>query len=166
MGDGENQYPRRSLDSLLAGLEAGILGALVLLAWLALTSAWYRRSVWTAANLMATNFYGEAALGPRFTSRTWAGVALYLALYGIVGALFGLALAGRGAGLRLSLLGLLAGLAWFYLSFALLWRTLNPLISLYTHWGPTLAGHLIYGALLGRFPHYLEPPAPAQPNAQ
>ena len=68
--------------SLLAGLEAGILAALTLLGWLALASAWYRHSIWTAANIMATNFYGEAALSRDFTFRTVAGIALYLVLYG------------------------------------------------------------------------------------
>src|ERR1039458_8267751 len=60
MGDGENPHRKREADGLLAGLEAGIIAALVLLGWLALASAWYRRSIWTAANIMATTFYGDA----------------------------------------------------------------------------------------------------------
>jgi hypothetical protein len=162
MGDGENPHSSREADGLLAGLIAGILGCLVLLGWLALASAWYRRSIWTSANIMATTFYGEAALGGVFTSRTVAGLALYLVLYGIVGALFGLALASRGAGLRITIIGVLAGLGWYYLSFALLWRNLNPLILLYTHRGPMIAGHVLYGGLLGRFPRYLGPPRQMQ----
>jgi hypothetical protein len=158
MDDGENQSGGPEVYGLLAGLEAGIIAALVLLGWLALASAWYRHSIWTSANILATTFYGEAALGGVFTSRTLAGLALYLVLYGIVGALFGLALASRESGLRLTLIGVLAGLGWYYLSFALLWRIINPLISLYTHRGPMIAGHMLYGALLGRFPTYLQPP--------
>jgi hypothetical protein len=158
MDDGENQSGGPEVYGLLAGLEAGIIAALVLLGWLALASAWYRHSIWTSANILATTFYGEAALGGVFTSRTVAGLALYLMLYGIVGALFGLALASRESGLRLTLIGVLAGLGWYYLSFALLWRIINPLISLYTHRGPMIAGHVLYGALLGRFPTYLQPP--------
>jgi hypothetical protein len=158
MDDGENQSGGPEVYGLLAGLEAGIIAALVLLGWLAIASAWYRNSIWTSANILATTFYGEAALGGVFTSRTVAGLALYLMLYGIVGALFGLALASRESGLRLTLIGVLAGLGWYYLSFALLWRIINPLISLYTHRGPMIAGHVLYGALLGRFPTYLQPP--------
>ena len=63
--------------SALAGLEAGVIAALILLGWLALlglVSAFHR----TAANIMATTFYGEAALGREFTFRTVAGIALYL----------------------------------------------------------------------------------------
>lgn len=158
MGDGENPHETRQAECLLAGLEAGIIATLVLLGWLALASAWYRRSIWTTANIMATTFYGEAALGGVFTSRTVAGLALYVVLYGTIGALFGLALASQGPGLRTTLIGVLAGLGWYYLSFALLWRNVNPLISLYTHRGPMMAGHLLYGVLLGRFPRYLHPP--------
>lgn len=167
MGDGNNPREMREPDRLLAGLEAGVIAVLILLGWLALASAWYRRSIWTTANIMATTFYGQAALGPGFTFRTLAGLALYLVLYGIIGALFGLALDGRRAGLRITLIGVLVGLGWYYLSFALLWRNLNPLISLYTHRGPMMAGHVLYGGLLGRFPRYLYGPASGgePPNA-
>src|ERR1039457_4035708 len=144
MGDGENAHKKREADGLLAGLEAGIIAALILLGWLALASAWYRRSIWTAANIMATTFYGEAALGREFTSRTVAGLALYLVLYGIIGALFGLALESRDPSLRMTLIGVLVGLGWYYLSFAILWQNINPLIPLYTHRVPMMAGHALY----------------------
>ena len=160
MGDGENPDKKREADSLLAGLEAGIIAALILLGWLALASAWYGHSIWTAANIMATTFHGEAELGREFTSRTVAGLALYLVLYGIIGALFGLALASRDASLRMTLIGVLVGLGWYYLSFAILWQNIDPLIPLYTHRGPMMAGHALYGGLLGRFPRYrYTPPA-------
>jgi hypothetical protein len=84
MEDGEGARQNREAHCLLAGLEAGIVAALILLGWLALASAWYRRSIWTTANIMATTFYGEAALTPRFSSHTLAGLALYLVLYGIL----------------------------------------------------------------------------------
>ena len=159
MGDGEDPNKNREAQGLVAGLQAGVIAALVLLGWLALASAWYRRSIWTAANIMATTFYGEAALGREFTSRTVAGIALYLVLYGTIGALFGLTLASRDANLRTTLIGVLVGLGWYYLSFAILWQNINPLIPLYTHRGPMIAGHALYGGLLGRFPRYLYSPA-------
>jgi len=155
MGDGENPREICVAGSLLAGLQAGVIAVLALLGWLALASSWYRRSIWTSANIMATTFYGEVALRQRFTFRTLGGLALYVVVYGIIGALFGLALESRGGSARVVLLGVLVGLGWYYLSFSLLWRTLNPLITLYTHRGPMLAGHLLYGAMLGRFPRYL-----------
>ncbi|HTT60959.1 MAG TPA: hypothetical protein VMG35_03930 [Bryobacteraceae bacterium] len=164
MGGGEDPRENLQRDALLAGLEAGILAALILLGWLALASAWYRRSIWSAANIMATTFYGEAALSRSFSSRTVAGIALYLVIYGTIGALFGLTLASREAGLRTTMIGVLVGLGWYYLSFAILWQNINPLIPLYTHRGPMIAGHVLYGGLLGRFPRYLRR-APAGSHA-
>jgi hypothetical protein len=158
MGDGEMPHKKREAVGLLAGLEAGVIAALILLGWLALASAWYRRSIWTAANIMATTFYGEAALGREFTFRTVAGIALYLVLYGAIGALFGLTLASRDASLRITVIGVLVGLGWYYLSFAILWQNINPLIPLYTHGGPMMLGHALYGAWLGRFPRYMPHP--------
>jgi len=76
-------------------------------------------------------------------------------MYGVIGALFGLTLAGRPAGLRTTLIGTAVGLGWYYLSFSILWRNVNPLIPLYTHPAPDVFGHALFGALLGRFPHYL-----------
>ena len=166
MEDGRKMRQNREAHCLLAGLEGGIVGALVLLGWLALASAWYRRSVWTTANIMATTFYGEAALAPGFSSRTLAGLALYVVLYGIIGALFGLAVAYRLPGLRVTLIGVLVGLAWYYLSYTLVWRNLNPLITLYTHNGPMMAGHILYGGFLGRYPHYLATLAPGDAAAR
>jgi hypothetical protein len=155
MGDGKDPHQKREVDALLAGLEAGIVAALFLFGWPALASAWHRRSIWTAANIMATTFYGEAALGGNFNSRTVAGLALYLVLYGIIGALFGLTLASRDASLRITLIGVPVRLGWYYLSFAILWRNINPLIPLYTQSGPIIADHTFHGGMPGRFPRYL-----------
>jgi hypothetical protein len=163
MDDSENPHTTRPLDGLLAGLASGVVAVLSLLSWLALASAWYRRSIWTTANIMATTFYGEAALRRNFTFRTLAGLALYVVVYGTIGALFGISLQTRGAGLRLVLVGVLVGLGWYYFSFVLLWRKLNPLITLYTHSGPMIAGHMLYGGLLACFPRYL--PAPPKPTS-
>ncbi len=163
MGVGEKKHEKGAAYCLLAGLETGIVAVLFLLGWLALASAWYRRSIWTSANIMATTFYGEAALGRGFTSRTLAGLALYVVLYGFIGALFGLALQGRGPGSRVVLIGIAVGLGWYFLAYAVLWRSLNPLITLYTHPGPTIAGHVLYGGFLGRYPRYLDTLAAEQP---
>jgi hypothetical protein len=139
MGSGEDPLKKMEAYGLLAALEAGITAALILLAWLALASAWYRRSIRTAANIMATTFCGEAAMGQESKSRTAAGLALYLVLYGIIGALFGPTLASRDASFRTTPIGVLVGLGWYYLSFAILWQNINPLITLYTHRGPLMA---------------------------
>jgi len=140
----------------LAGIQAGVGGALVLLGYLALDSAWHRRSIWLVPNLMASTFYGESAYQPRFGTRTSTGLALLLVLYGVLGALFGLLVRDQGSRLRMTILGLIFGTGWFFLSFDVLWKYVNPMVRMYSPDRAMLVGHVLYGGLLGRrFPAYV-----------
>ncbi len=155
----------RSGIALLAGLQAGIGAVLVMLGWLSFASLWYHRSIWSVANLLGSAVYGESALRPGFGRGSLFGLAVYLGLYSALGALFAAAVSGRLLRLRPALLGILWGVGCYYLLFGFVWERLDPLIPLYTHDGPMLVGHVLYGALLGRFPRYLQalasPPEPA-----
>jgi hypothetical protein len=140
----------------LAGIQAGIVGGLILLGYLALDSAWHRRSIWTIPNLMASTFYGESAFRQGFGSRTSVGLALLLFIYGLLGALFGLVIRDHGSRMRVTVLGLIFATGWFFLSFEFLWNHVNPLVRLYSPDRAMLVGHLLFGGVLGRrFPVYL-----------
>jgi len=56
--------------------------------------------------------------------------------------------AGIETRVRTTLIGLGFGPGWYDLSFPIPWRNINPLIPLYTHSAPTMAG----GALCGESP--------------
>jgi hypothetical protein len=161
--DGIPLAPRASgpsgggLAAGLAGLQGGMLGVLWMLAWMAISSAWQQRSIWTAENLFATAFYGGAAIGPGFGRATVSGLALYLLLYSLLGAAFAAAVRGRLPRGKTLLIGVLFGAAWYFVSFRWLWKTAIPLVFLLHSEQPTFLGHLIYGTFLGRFPIYLEP---------
>ena len=169
---GNGVGPNRVL--VLAGIQAGVTGALALLAYLALDSAWHRRSVWTVPNLLASTFYGESAYRQGFGVRTSAGVALLFVIYGLLGALFGLVIRDHGTLLRVTLFGLIYGTSWFFLSFDWIWKHVNPLVPLYYPQRAMLIGHLLYGSVMGgRFPTYRKemsgvqqpevlPPGPAE----
>jgi len=137
-----------------------------MLLWLGVSAKWQQRSFWTSANLMASVFYGSSSIHSGFAWSTVAGIALYLFLYGVLGALFVMALRGRINGKRTILAGMCFALAWYYFSFHLLWKVVMPLVALLHTERPMVLGHLLYGAVLGRFPVYLnllEPPPPAEP---
>ncbi len=138
----------------VAGLQAGIVGALSLLAWMGLSAAWQRRTFWTAANLMASTFFGPSAIRGGFSWPTVSGLALYVIIYGALGALFGAAVRDRLPLRSTVLAGIAFGMAWYYVSFHLLWNSVNPLVPLLYAERPTIFGHLIYGAVLGRVPRY------------
>lgn len=141
---------------LLAGLQGGMVGGLWMLAWLGVSSSWQRRSFWTAENLLASAFYGDDAIRSGLAFSTISGLALYLVLYGLLGAGFAMVVRERAAPGRILLLAVLFSLAWYYVSFHWIWKGLLPLVSLLHAERPTVIGHLLYGTFLGRYPKYLE----------
>ena len=144
-----------SLDRFLAGLQAGMLGVLWMLAWLGVTSALASRSVWTAENLFATALHPDAGLDG-FALSTLSGIALYLLLYSTLGGAFAVAITLRPLStLRLNMLSVLFGVGWYFASFHGLWKAAAPLVAFLHPEQSTIVGHLIYGALLGRFHSYL-----------
>jgi hypothetical protein len=152
-----------ALSVLLAGLQAGVIGVSWMLAWLGTSAAWHRSSFWTAENLLASTFYGSAAIRSGFSRTTVTGLALYFVLYGLLGGLFAVVVPLRLAQARLFLLSVAAALLWYYASFHGIWKSIGPLVVLLHAEQPTILGHVIYGAILSRFPRYL-PPAPHAPD--
>ncbi len=139
---------------LLAGLQAGLIASLCLLAWMGVTAKLEHRSFWTAENLIASVFYGSSSIRRGFGSSTVSGMALYVALYSLLGAAFALVAQDRMARLRLTLTGVLFGIGWYYLAFHLIWATVAPLVTLLHVESTTLWGHALYGAVLARYPDF------------
>jgi len=146
----------RSIDRLLAGLQAGTLGTLWMLAWMGLSAVWQRRSFWAPENLMANALHPRGEIAADFQWSSLSGLAVYVLIYGALGAVFAF-LAGRHATrqARITLLALLFALAWYYFSFHLLWKTVAPAITFLHPERATVTGHVIYGLILSRFAAYL-----------
>ena len=144
------------LNLAMAGLEAGVLGGLFMMAWLAALSMLQGRSRWSVPNLMASTFYGDAALRRGFRWTTLSGVALQLIVCAMAGLLFGLAVSGIGNRVRVMALGLMAGVAWYYLGLGVFWNYVNPMVPLYTRGGGMFLAHLGMGFFLGSFPKFLQ----------
>jgi len=161
----ETQVPA-AFSAMLAGLQAGMVGALWMLAWLGISAAWQNRGFWIAENLFATAFYGGDAVRSNFGVKMLPGLALYLVLYSLLGGIFALALRGRPRSGRLMLAGILFSLGWFYISFHVLWKSAMPLVYLLYPDRSTVVGHLIFGACIGRFPAHFPGQAskPASPD--
>jgi len=164
--------PAKPLAVFLAGLQAGMIGIGWMLAWLGLSSMGQRRSFWTAENLMASVFHGDAAIRRGFGFSTLSGIALYLLIYSLLGALFAVTARTRFTGLGAVLLGVLFSVGWYCLWFRALGQTVMPLVWLLHAENSTTFGHVIFGALMARFPAYLPKlgpppslaPAPEQPG--
>jgi hypothetical protein len=168
--DGANsRYPARSSESpwsqdrpwsarfhlrhALAGLQAGLLGALLMTGWLMLTSILLRRSAWSIPNLFATVFYGPHAYVNAFARSSLSGVALLLVIYGILGILWGvLWQEKRHAFLRL--IGGFTGLAVYALFFNFIWPHTRPLVSLYVPNRQLEVAHMLWGIVLAASPRF------------
>jgi hypothetical protein len=155
-----------ALSALLAGMQSGMLGVFCMLGWLGVSAKWQERSFWTAENLMASAFYGSRAIRSGFASETLSGLAVYLVLYSALGAVFALLVRDRLPRFRILLLSVLFSVAWYYVSFGIIWRSLMPLVALLHVERSTAFGHLIYGAVLGMYPsHWSQPPEEMPPDA-
>jgi len=140
---------------VMAGVESGVLGGVFMLGWLALLSVFQGRSIWSIPNLMASTFYGEAALRRGFRWTTLSGVALHVIMTAAVGLLFALAVSGIASRGRVMLLGLAAGMAFYFLSQEIFWKHVNPIVSLYSGGSGMFLAHVGLGMFLGSFPRYL-----------
>jgi hypothetical protein len=140
---------------MLAGLQAGTVAVLWMLAWMGSSAVWQRRSFWTAENLLASTFYGSASVRAGFSTRTVSGLALYILVYSLLGCLLAAAVRLKLPPGRLLLASIAIAVGWYYLSFHGIWKALSPLIPLLHAERPTILGHVIYGAVVARFPRYL-----------
>jgi hypothetical protein len=141
------------LRHAVAGLHAGVIGAIAMVLWLMVGSVWHGRSIWVVPNLFASTFFGGNAYRNQLLITSWAGIALMIATYGVLGGVWGCVW--REKKVRwLPLYGALAGVVAYFLLFDLLWRHVNPLVSLYGPDRQLQIAHVVWGMLLARSPMY------------
>lgn len=150
---GPENYGRVSppICRALAGIEAGVLGGTAMFGWLALSSLVDLRSIWAAPDLLGSTLSGQPAIERGFGWATVLGLGLHFSVSGLIGMTFGLLAGNAGRRLRVTLLGMLTGLVWFYFSQALLPRKLGGFAMPYSP-RTLLLAHLMYGLVLGWFP--------------
>lgn len=68
--------PPGAVPSLLAGLESGILGAVLMIAWFALDSIWERQYWWAMLNLWGAGVYHNRVFSMGFGVATLAGASV------------------------------------------------------------------------------------------
>jgi hypothetical protein len=137
----------------LAGLQAGVQGALVIFACLMAGSLWDGRSIWVVPNLFATTFFGSGVYRNQLLRTSWTGIALIVALYGVLGILWGCIWRDERRS-WLALYGATAGVGVYFLFYGLLWRHINPLVTLYAPERQLQFGHVLWGIVLARSPLY------------
>src|SRR5579863_8509488 len=112
MASESNRGAQSRVYIALAGVQSGMLGGVFRLAWLAILSRLQGRTLWSIPNLLASTFYGEAALRRGFRWTTVTGMALHLTMTAAAGIIFAMTVCGVASRGRVMLLGVAAGLAW------------------------------------------------------
>lgn len=148
--DGSSRFGFRHT---LAGIEAGVLGALVIFAFLAAGSLLNGRSIWVEPNLFATTFYGGGVYRNHMVRASWTGLALLVVVYGGLGGLWG-SIWREQRRRWLGLYGAMAGLLVYYLFFDVLWQHVNPLVPAYAPDRQLQIAHVLWGVVLARSPLY------------
>lgn len=142
------------LTCALAGLHAGIVGIVWMFGCFVVAAFWNGVGIWSIPNLMATVFYGDIAFDDEFLRTTWAGLALMVVFYGLIGAIWGCIWKGDRKRL-LAFYGALTGLAVYFVSFHYIWPRMNPLLPLHEPVRQLEVAHILWGAALSRSPGYV-----------
>lgn len=142
---------RPGLRHALAGIHAGVLGTLAMLACVMLGSAWDHRSIWSVPNLFATTFFGSDAYVNEFVRTSWSGLALMIAMYGFLGMIWGV-IWGDARRRGLIIYGTIAGFLVYLFLADFFWKHANPLFTVYAPDGQLELGHLVWGMVLARSP--------------
>lgn len=138
------------LCRLMAGLDAGVSGAVLCLTWLGFHS-WLRGEFWWAKfNVAAAVFFGGSVYSMGLGRATIAGIALMVAIYAALGVAFGLLARTRGFARNL-LLGVMVALLWHVSADRFFWRRLDPFALHYFPSLATLPAHLLLAINFSRF---------------
>jgi hypothetical protein len=141
------------LARLLAGLESGILGAAVMMAWFALDSVLERQYWWAMFNLWGAGVYHNRVFSMGFGVATLAGASMHFFLHGVGGALWAFAGA-RMTNYWQHLAGsFLAAALWYFVMMYAFWPAVAPVVSRISPLFPTILAYFLFGAALSRNAH-------------
>lgn len=139
---------------LLAGLEAGVLGGIVMTVWLMLGSLGRGQTFWAAPNLVSTALLGRAGLETAFGPATVEGLSLEVVMAGLHGIVFALLVPPTLRALSVVSAGILFALASYGFFFGWVLRRLAPLLILHAPRPAWLGAFFLFGMALGFYPSF------------
>jgi hypothetical protein len=133
---------KKALD-ILAGIEIGVIGGIIMLLWLALCAPLVGQPWWSIVNLLASHSYSARVVrgGPGMV--TLSGIALQIAAAGVVGAITGFLTSGG------RLFGLAVTLVWYTLCYTFFWKRYAPLVLIDAPQPLMAVAFFLYGSVLG-----------------
>jgi hypothetical protein len=138
---------------VMAGLESGVMGAVVMMAWF-LLDAWLERQYWWAMlNLWGAGVYQSRVLSMGLGVATLAGGATHIFLHGLAGVVWSLAGA-RIGNYWLQVVGafVAAGVVYVVLMYGF-WPVVAPVVERLSPRPATPLAYILFGAALSRSAH-------------
>jgi hypothetical protein len=136
------------LIDLLVGIEVGVLGAFVALAWFAIISPVVGQPWWIIPNLFASALYSEYHVRAGASAVTWVGAAIHVVVSGMIGAINGLLTPGG------RLFGIVVATTAYVVCYLWLWKRIAPLMLVYASQPVVIAGCFMFGSVLGWHPWF------------
>jgi len=137
---------------LVAGVDSGVYGALVVCAWFCLHS-WLVAEPWfSKLNVAAAPFFGNQVFHAGLSWATLTGLALLIIVYGVAPALCSFLLPLHRGRLAALLSGLILAVLLHLFAELKLWQSLHWSANTYFPRSATIPGHFLYGLTLIRFP--------------
>jgi hypothetical protein len=134
---------------LIVGIEVGVIGSLVMLAWFALISPIIGDPWWLIPNLFASHFYADHQVRGGLGVVTLVGSAVHILSSGLIGAINGLATPGG------RLFGLGMAIVWYGVCYFFLWKRYAPLVLAYGSQPLLITGWFLLGSTLGWHPWFV-----------
>lgn len=142
---------------LLAGLQAGVIGAVAMLCFYAFASYLQGQPWWSYGNLLGSAIYGNAAFWKGFGRITMAGGGLQIVLGGFAGMLCSFLLPPfRGHAVVQLMVALATSAVWYCFEYQLLFPSFAPLIPAYGVRNLPVVAHLLLGISMSRIPAMYE----------
>lgn len=126
------------------------------MAWYALSSLAAGQAAWEFPAKLGAAFRGASNWPEPLGFDVAAGLSMHIAGAGVAGALFGLVARGVTSLRRHFLLGVLFGLAWYYVLDQILLRCAGAGAYPFLFRRPVVAGYALFGLFLALFPRFLE----------
>jgi len=140
----------RPLPRLLAGLESGILGALIMILWFALDAFLERQYWWAMLNLWGAGVYHNRVFSMGLGVATLAGASTHFFLHGLAGAIWALAAARVGNYWLHLALSFGAAAGWYLLLMHVFWPAVAPVVSRITPLPATILAYFLFGVAISR----------------
>lgn len=145
---------RLMLPRLLAGLQVGILGGLVVLVWFLILSLWFLKAPWALLNLFSASLRQAPSFGQGLTITTWTAVAAQFVACGLLGIFIGWVLPRPSSGATLSLAGFAFGVVISLMTYEFFWRRYVPALADYVPAPGIFVTHILFGSCLAQFPRF------------